>query len=284
MDYFSAYQQILEVGYPLAYLTSYFVNQNQNRTRDNEIKDLQRDLKKYYDSSKHYELLCLKLKGSNHPAQEFVKRQELEIRNLTQVAHTRTLEINNLKQAAEQHSLEITTLKGAVSVLTETKAQQLLDIAQLKETAAAQSRKIMELTETAAAQRRSITELTEPVFHSVSTPTKYDDYFTAEFASLAGDIRQWVFRYFRGGPDVQHQDLPLAAQKSMRAVILGYDAALATIVSAKEIEAAVTQRLSRHIFNRPYVFELCGSSYPLIFDLIGGSSMLHAVRGYCKEL
>lgn len=196
----------------------------------------------------------------------------------------RTLEINNLKKTAEEQSLEITILTGAVTVLTETKTQQLLDIAQLKETAAVQSRKIMELTETAAAQSRSITELTEPIFHSISTPTKYDDYFTAEFASLASDIRQWVFRYFRGGPDVQHQDLPLAAQKCMRAVILGYDASLGTTVSAKEIEAAVTQKLSQHIFNRPYVFELCGSSYPLIFDLIGGSSMLHAVRGYCKKL
>lgn len=240
------------------------------------------DLGKYQGRYKFYKQRCQEIEDTN---QEVSKRQELDINNLTQTVDEKSLEITNLEKGAKQQDLKITKLTNVVSALETVKAQQSLDIAKLAGTTATQSRLIVKLEETAVEQRNNITGLTETILrstYSINTATRDDEYFDAEFASLAGDIRQWIFRYFRNGPVVQHQDLLPTAQQSMGVVILDYDTRtvrdLGTIVSAKEIEAAVIQRLSQHIFDSPFAFGLCSLKYPSILQAIGGTGRPYIVR------
>lgn len=186
-----------------------------------------------------------------------------------------------MEKGAKRQGLEITKLTNAVSTLEIIKKHQLFNIAQLTDTTAAQRCSIVKLEETVVEQRHSITGLTETILrstYSINTATRDDEYFDAEFASLAGEIRQWIFRYFRNGPDVKHQDLSPTAQQSMGVVILDYDTILGTKVSAKEIEAAVIQRLSQHIFCSPFAFGLCSLGYPSVFQAIGGTGKPYIVR------
>lgn len=228
-------------------------------------------MKKYRDRSKHYRQLCQELESSNRAVQQVLKRQELDIR---QTGDSNTIGTTDSWESAK---LEITRL-------TEIKEQQLLDIAQLTKTAAAQRDNIAELTEITAEQRLSISGFMKTIACSVygangiNMTTRGDDYFDTEFAGLAGDIRQWAFRYFRGGPDVQYQDLSPTVQQCMRDVVRGYDAVPGTKISARQIEATITQRLSQLIFNRSFVFAVHGLKYPSVFKFIegtGGSYTIH---------
>lgn len=235
-------------------------------------------MKKYHDRSKHYRQLCQELENSNRAVQQVVKRQELDISNLRQTADENTFGVTDSGESAK---LEIIRL-------TEIKEQQLLDIAQLTKIAAAQRRNITELTKTTAEQRLSISGLMETIARSlygvqgINTVTRDDDYFDTEFACLAGDIRQWAFRYFRGGPDVQYQDLSPTVQQCMRGAVRRYDAVPGTKISAREIEATITQRLSQLIFNRSFVFAVHGLKYPSVFEFIGGTGGSYAVCGDYK--
>lgn len=253
----NVHQRIRKVCYPLAYILTYSANQKRpGDERDHEIRGLQKDLKKYHDRSKHYRQLWQELESSNRAVQQVVK-----------TADNKSLGITDFRESAK---LEIIKL-------TEINEQQLLDIAQLTKTAAVQRRNIADLTEITAIQRLSISGLTETIVRSiystrsVNTVTRDDDYFDAEFACLAGDIRQWAFRYFRGGPDVQYQDLSPTAQECMRGVVRGCGTVPGTKISAKEIEATITQRLSQLIFNQSFVFAVYGLKYPSVFEFVGGT-------------
>lgn len=121
---------------------------------------------------------------------------------------------------------------------------------------------IQTLQREAENHRFHITELTGAILDSSEGPTtsRDDDYFSGEFARLAGAIRQWVLRYFdpRGVPELRCQDLPETIAKSLKEVIFGYN----TIpdskikISRTEIEAVITQRLSALIFRSSFLLKI----------------------------
>ncbi|KAL0630880.1 hypothetical protein Q9L58_010266 [Maublancomyces gigas] len=110
--------------------------------------------------------------------------------------------------------------------------------------------------------RSHITELTGAIMDSSekTTISRDDDYFSGEFARLAGAIRQWVLRHFepRGVPELRYQDLPETVAKSLEKTIFGYNTApdSKTKIGRTEIEAVMTQRLGAVIFQSSFLFTM----------------------------
>lgn len=110
-----------------------------------------------------------------------------------------------------------------------------------------------EVQESMRGQNQQITELTETISlfgNRCSTTTRDDDYFEAEFSKLAGDIQQWVMRYFRGVSEVKAQHLPQAVQDSLSATIFRDGSEGDPEIKLKEIEAVVVHHLTYALFSR----------------------------------
>lgn len=115
------------------------------------------------------------------------------------------------------------------------------------------NRAYREVQEAMRGQNRQITELTETISlfgNRCSTTTRDDDYFEGEFSKLAGDIQQWVMRYFRGVSDVKVQHLPQAVQDSLNATIFRDGSEGEFEIKLKEIEAVVVHQLTHALFVR----------------------------------
>lgn len=110
--------------------------------------------------------------------------------------------------------------------------------------------------------RSHITALTGAIMDSSekATISRDDDYFSGEFARLAGAIRQWVLRYFepRDIPELRCQDLPETVAKSLEKTIFGYNTAPDSKIKIgrTEIEAVITQRLGMAIFQSGFLFTM----------------------------
>lgn len=110
-----------------------------------------------------------------------------------------------------------------------------------------------EVQEAMRGQNQQITELTETISlfgNRCSTTTRDDDYFEGEFSRLAGDIQQWVMRYFRGVSDVKTQYLPQTVQDSLNATIFRDGSEGEHEIKLKEIEAVVVHQLTGALFSR----------------------------------
>lgn len=162
-----------------------------------------------------------------------------------------------------------------VDGLKKTITKQNRHIADLTATDERLRRELATITDTSAKQRLHITELTETILHSAhdaTTATRDDDYFEAQFAGLAGAIHQWIFRTFRGLPDITHKDLTPVVLESLEAATLGYNPSPDVKITLKEIEAVVVWRLHRIIFCGNFVFKLYGFHYPEdVRKALGGS-------------
>lgn len=128
---------------------------------------------------------------------------------------------------------------------------------------------IKTLQQEAEKYRSHITDLTGAIMDSSeqATISRDDDYFSGEFARLAGAIRQWVLRHFnpRGIPELSCQDLPETVAKSLEKTIFGYNTAPDSKIkiSRTEIEAVITQRLSAVIFQSSFLFTMfCWPTMP----------------------
>lgn len=167
-------------------------------------------------------------------------------------------------------------------------AEKDLEIAGLSRVANEQNRKIAEfseitthlrdnnhgLKETIEKQRLDITELTATIAqsaHSGVTTARDDDYYEAEFTRIAGAIYQWVFRSFRGMPEVKHHSLSPAAQESLNASTIGYSALSDSPINHQEIEALVAERLCHHVFCPTFALGIHKGSYNSLYNALGGT-------------
>lgn len=167
-----------------------------------------------------------------------------------------TLEMDDLKKVIERRNRDITTIRKMVD-------EQHLHMKKLKETLAVKQQNIAELTE---AISRSAP--------SVNTVTRDDAYFDGEFSGLAGAIRQWAFRYFGDGPEVNHRSLPQRLQAAMAATISDYYPVPDRTVVTKDIEASITELVVGWAFRRQLVFRVLGKGRPpIMLEDFGGTGM-----------
>lgn len=121
---------------------------------------------------------------------------------------------------------------------------------------------IKTLQQEAEKHRAHITELTGVILDSSekATISRDDDYFSGEFARLAGAIRQWVLRYFdpRDVPELRCQDLPETIAQSLEKTIFRYNTVPDSKIkiSRTEIEAVIIQRLGTLIFRSNFLFKI----------------------------
>lgn len=169
--------------------------------------------------------------------------------------HVHISQLNNANAIINQQKNEIVALK-------QTGADLAFHLDASEKLAQKQALQITSLQQEVEKLRVHITELTEAIIDSSQpvTATRDDDYFSGEFARLAGGIRQWVLRYFdvRDAPESRHQDLPEAITRSLQKTILGYstDPNSTIKIGRKEIEAVIAQRLTEKIFNSHFVFKM----------------------------
>lgn len=185
------------------------------------------------------------------------------------------IRIGQLNDANAKTNLQ----KNEIVALKQTTADLTFHLDASEKLAKKQALQITSLQQEAGKLRVHITELTEAILDSSqpATATRDDDYFSGEFARLAGGIRQWVLRYFdvRDTPEFRHRDLPEAITGSLQKTILGYstDPDSTIKIGRKEIEAVIAQRLTEKIFNSNFVFKMYHWPFIPVTGFLGVTGM-----------
>lgn len=154
--------------------------------------------------------------------------------------------------------------------------RQNRDIAALQKAMDERHFHMKKLEETLAVKQQNIAELTEAISKSVpsvNTVTRDDAYFDGELSGLAGAIRQWVFRYFRNGPEVNHRSLPPRLQQAMATTLSDYYPIPDRSVVVKDIEASVTELIVSWAFRWQLVFRILDNGRSPILEDFGGTGM-----------
>lgn len=151
---------------------------------------------------------------------------------------------------------------GDIAALKKTTVDLTFHLKTSEKLATEQALEITRLQQEAEKHRFHITELTGAILDS-SQPAaagRDDDYFSGEFARLAGGIRQFVLRHFdvRNAPEFRYRELPEAIAGSLQKTILGCTTAPDSMVKIgrKEIEAVIAQRLTERVFNSNFIFRM----------------------------
>lgn len=178
-----------------------------------------------------------------------------DFKKLVREYNIRVGQLNDSSGKIKLQNSEIAALKQATTNLTShLKASEKL--------ATERALEITSLQEEAEKHRFHITELTGAILDSSQPATagRDDDYFSGEFARLAGGVRQFVLRHFdvRDAPEFRHRDLPEAIAGSLKKTILGCTTTPDSMVKIgrKEIEAVIAQRLTERIFNSNFIFRM----------------------------
>lgn len=222
------------------------------KARLDERRDQIKELEQSLDKGKQSLGECKK------KLDEYEKKCEtlgVDYNKLAREYNVRIGQLNESNGKIKLQNSEIVTLKQAtVNSNFHLKASEKL--------ATEQALEITNLQKEAEKHRFHITELTGAILDS-SQPAaagRDDDYFSGEFARLAGGIRQFVLRHFdvRDAPEFRHRDLPEAIAGSLQKTILGCTTAPDSMVKIgrKEIEAVISQRLTERVFNSSFVFRM----------------------------
>ncbi|KAH0612447.1 uncharacterized protein H6S33_010499 [Morchella sextelata] len=208
----------------------------------------------YKRRAEQYKEKNAKLEKRNASAKSVLERKDIEIESLSQKNKEMTLEVDNLNEVIAGQDRRITTLGRMMD-------EQDLHMKKLEETLAVKQQNIAELTE-------AISRSTP----SVNTVTRDDAYFDGEFSGLAGAIRQWAFRYFDDGPEVNHRSLPQRLQAAMAATISDYYPVPDRTVVMKDIEASITELVVEWAFRWQLVFRILGERRPpIMLEDFGGT-------------
>ncbi|KAH8149329.1 uncharacterized protein LAJ45_06408 [Morchella importuna] len=206
-----------------------------------EREVLQKERDYYKRRAERYKEKKEELEKRHAAARRSLKNKETEIGSLSQKNKKMTFEVDDLKKFITRQDREITALREVVD-------------------------EMKKLEETLAVKQQNIAELTEAIsksIPSVNTVTRDDAYFDGEFSGLAGAIRQWAFRYFRNGPEVNHRSLPPKLQEAMAATISDYFPVPDRTVVVKDIEASVTELILNWAFCWPQLaFRILGNRRP----------------------
>ncbi|KAI5837492.1 hypothetical protein DFP73DRAFT_531926 [Morchella snyderi] len=221
------------------------------RKRVGEAEDVRKERDFYKRRSERYREKREGLEKKNIAARMALESKQSEIGLLSQRNNKMTLEVDELKKVLTRRNREVTAIRKELD-------EQHFHMRTLKETLAVKQQNISELTE-------EISKSTP----SVNTVTRDDAYFDAEFSGLAGAIRQWTFRYFRNGPEINHRGLPLRLQETMAATISDYSPVPDRTVVAKDIEASATELIVHWAFRSQLVFRVLGNRRPPMLEDLG---------------